>query len=144
MEIIEKLKKQLNNNPDICVRELIVSNKNVSLIFLKSTINKNLFVQSVISPLLDYSGEVTLDILQNSVLKVIEIKKIEEKDFATSLIQNNVLLFIDGENKALCFDIEEVPSRQPDEPPTSPTIQGPREGFTENIKTNNFNIRPNI
>ena len=44
MQIIESLKKELNNNPDIFVREIVVSNTNISMIFLKSTIDKQLFV----------------------------------------------------------------------------------------------------
>lgn len=144
MEIIEKLKKELNNNPDVLVREVKVSSKNISMIFLKSTTDKNLFVHSVISPLLDYKGEVTLDNLKNEVLKVSEIEEIEEKDFLEKILKNKVLLFVDGETKALCLDLELIPTRQPEEPPTSPTIQGPREGFTESIKTTISLIRKQI
>ena len=144
MEIIEKLKKELNNNPDVLVREVKVSSKNISMIFLKSTTDKNLFVHSVISPLLDYKGEVTLDNLKNEVLKVSEIEEIEEKDFLEKILKNKVLLFVDGETQALCLDLELIPTRQPEEPPTSPTIQGPREGFTESIKTTISLIRKQI
>lgn len=144
MEIIEKLKVQLNENPDILVREIVVSNKNISLIFLKSTIDKMLFVQSIISPLLDYKGEVTLDKLKKEVLKVVEIEEVEEKDFVKNILRNKVLLFIENQNKALSLDIEFLPGRQPEEPPTSPTIQGPREGFTESIKVTTALIRKHI
>ncbi len=144
MEIIDKIKKQLNNNPDILVREIIVSNKKISMIFLKSTIDKMLLVQSIISPLIDYKGEVTLDNLKNEVLKVIEIEKVTKKDFVKNVIRNKVLLFVEGENDALCLDVEYFPTRQPAEPPTSPTIQGPREGFTESVKTTIALIRKQL
>ena len=135
MKIIEDIKKQLNNNPDILERKLSVSGKDVYLLFIKSTVDKTLFVHSVISPLLDYSGEVSLDILSQSVIKAVEIEKIEKSQFTKSLLRNKVLLFIDGDQQALAIDMELLPTRQPSEPPTSPTIQGPREGFTESIKT---------
>ena len=144
MEIIEKIKTQLNNNPDILVREIIVSNKKVSMIFLKSTIDKMLLVQSIISPLIDYKGIVTLDNLKNEVLKVIEIEKITEEDFIKNVIRNKVLLFVEGEKEALSLDVEYFPTRQPAEPPTSPTIQGPREGFTESVKTTIALIRKQL
>ena len=135
MKIIEDIKKQLNNNPDILERKLSVSGKDVYLLFIKSTVDKTLFVHSVISPLLDYSGEVSLDILSQSVIKAVEIEKIEKSQFTKSLLRNKVLLFIDGDQQALAIDMELLPTRQPSEHPTSPTIQGPREGFTESIKT---------
>ncbi len=144
MEIIDKIKRQLNDNPDILVREIIVSNKKVSLIFLKSTIDKMLLVQSIISPLIDYKGEVTLNNLKNEVLKVIEIEKVKEIDFVKNVIRNKVLLFVEGEDDALSLDVEYFPTRQPSEPPTSPTIQGPREGFTESVKTTIALIRKQL
>ena len=144
MEIVEKIKMQINNNPDVLVRDFIISNKKISLIFLKSTIDKMLLVQSIISPLIDYKGEVTLDNLKNKVLKVIEIEKIKEKDFVKNVIRNKVLLFVEGESDALCLDVEFFPTRQPAEPPTSPTIQGPREGFTESVKTTIALIRKQL
>ena len=135
LEEIEKIKEQLNNNTDILVREIKVSNKTVSMIFYKSTIDKMLFVQSIISPLIEYSGEVTLQNLQEKVLKVIEVEKVKKEDFVKAVIRNKVLLFVEGEEDALGIDIEYLPTRQPEEPPTSPTIQGPRQGFTESVKT---------
>ncbi len=134
------IKKQLNSCPDLTVRELVVMQKKVTLIFLKSTIDKLLFVESVLSPILSYTGTITLDTLKNSVIKAIEVEKID-KDYTENIIRNKVLLFLDGENGALSIDLELLPSRQPSEPPTSPTIQGPREGFTESIKTNLALIR---
>ena len=103
MEILDKLKNQLNNNPDLLTREVIVSNKKISMIFLKSTIDKVLFVQSVISPLLDYKGEVTLENLKNKVLKVIEIEDVKQEDFVEKLVRNKVLLFVEGELYNLFF-----------------------------------------
>lgn len=135
MEILEKIKKQLNNNPDVTQRQFFIGGKNVYLLFIKSTIDKTLLVHSVITPLLDYSGEINLDILSSSVLRAAEIEEIEEDEFVKKLLRSKVLLFVEGEQKALAIDMEFFPTRQPSEPPTSPTIQGPREGFTESIKT---------
>ncbi len=145
MEIIEKIKKELNNNPDVLTKEIDSASKKISLIFLKSTIDKNLFLQCVISPLLEYCGEVNFELLKNKVLKVFEIEEVQEKDFITNILKNKVLLFIDdNEQSALCFDFEKIPSRVPEEPPTSPTIQGPRQGFTEDIKTTISLIRKRL
>lgn len=137
---IEKIKQELNSNPDICTRELVVSGENIYMIFIKSTLDKMLFVQSVLSPLMEYSGEISYQILKNQVLKTPEIE-IVENNFIDEIIKNKVLLFIGKQNIALSIDLEFVPTRNPEEPPTSPTINGPREGFTESVKTTTALIR---
>lgn len=142
--VLKEIKLKLNNNPDLLIREIIVSEKKISLIFLKSTIDKMLLVQSIISPLIDYHGEVTIDNLKNKVLKVIEIEKVSPKEYVKNILKNKVILFVEGESEALCIDVEYLPTRQPSEPPTSPTIQGPREGFTESVKTTIALIRKQL
>lgn len=137
---VEKIKQELYLNPDICTRELIVSGTNIYMIFIKSTIDKMLFVQSVLSPLMDYTGVVDCQTLKKQVLKTPEIE-IVEKNFIDEIIRNKVLLFIGNQNIALSIDLEFMPMRSPEEPPTSPTINGPREGFTESIKTTTAQIR---
>ena len=144
MQIVEDLKKQLNNNPDVFVREVTLNGTEVSMIFLKSTIDKSLFVQSVISPIMDYKDKITIDILRTQVLKVVEIEQVTKKDFIEKILMNKVLLFVDNGEVALCLDLEKIPTRTPEEPPTSPTIQGPRQGFTEDIKTTIALIRKQI
>ena len=137
---IEKIKNNLSENPDLCTRQLKVGGQDISMIFIKSTLDKMLFVHSVLSPLLEYKGEVSYEILQNQVIKAIEIELIEE-DYESNLLKNKILLFIEQQNKALSIDLELIPMRNPEEPPTSPTINGPREGFTESVKTTTALIR---
>ncbi|MBQ3494716.1 MAG: spore germination protein [Clostridia bacterium] len=139
-ENIEKIKKDLSNNPDVLVKTLECCGRQVNLVFLKSTVDKMLFVNSVLSPLVQAEGEIDYDILQNSILRAVEIEVVEI-DFVGEIIRNKTLLFLDNENKALSIDLEFLPLRSPEEPPTSPTINGPREGFTESIKTNTALIR---
>lgn len=140
-EIIEKVKKTLNENPDVCVRELFISGKKIDLIFLKSTVDKKLFSDGIISPLIDCKDEINLEIIQKSKIKSSEVELIEEEKFIDEILRNKVILIIEGEEKGLSIDIELLPTRPIGEPPTSPTIQGPREGFTESLKTTIAQIR---
>lgn len=142
LEKLKNIKHKLNDNPDITVRVLDCGDKQVGLIFFKSMIDKNLFINGLISPIMEYSGDVTIQILKTKVLKVVEVETITEMDkIVDELTKNKILIFVSGEKNCLSIDLESYPTRTPDEPPTSPTIQGPREGFTENIKTNTSLIR---
>lgn len=136
-ERLAKYKSELNDNFDIVCRFISVGNKKIGMIFLKSMIDKQIFVQGLMSPLMDYEGDtVTISDLKDDVLKMFEIEIVEEKDILTKIMSDNVLIFVDGEKNALAIDIEKTPVRSPSEPPTSSVIMGPREGFVEDVKTN--------
>ncbi|MDD4110448.1 MAG: spore germination protein [Clostridia bacterium] len=143
---VEDLREKLNNSCDVIIREIICGKKNLNAIFLKSTIDEELFINGILSPIIDFGSElngkelpqdINLDILINKVLKVRDVEKIEEDAEIMEKINNyNVLIFIEDEDSALAIDIADYPSRNPNEPPTSSVTKGPREGFVEDYKKN--------
>lgn len=58
------------------------------------------------------------------------------KDAIAEISDGNVVLFVDGEKDFLIIGLKNPPGRTVAEPPTQVVIKGPREGFTEDIKTN--------
>ena len=136
-------KSKLNNNFDVSSRTIMVGETKLGLLFIKSLMDKEVFVNSIMSPLLEFEGKnLNFEILENDVLKIFELEKIEtDKDVITKLTQNNLIIFIDGKKGAIATDMEKAPVRTPAEPPTSSVIMGPREGFVEDIKSNIALIR---
>ncbi len=57
-------------------------------------------------------------------------------DVFTQILDGKTVLFVDGYDTAVAIDNKKVESRAITEPPTSAVVKGPREGFTENIRTN--------
>ncbi len=53
-----------------------------------------------------------------------------------AVIKGKSVLLFDKSSVALAFDIKKYETRAVSEPPTSAVLKGPREGFTESIKTN--------
>lgn len=137
-KLIEKIKIKMKNNSDVAVKDVKVCNVDIQFVYLKSTTDKELLTVGVFSPIVSCEKEkVDLEIIKNEVLKVGEIEIVENfEDMVKEIIQNKVLLFIGDGEKCLSIDLEYFPSRQPSEPPTSAVIKGPREGFTESLKTN--------
>ena len=138
-ENLNYFKKQFNDNFDIVSRELTLNTTKIGILFNKSMIDKEVFVTAVLSPLMDYNKQekITSKKLSNDILKMFEINIAStDEDAITKLTENNVLIFVEGEKISLCLDLEKAPVRMPTEPPTSPVIRGPREGFVEDIKTN--------
>lgn len=65
-------------------------------------------------------------------------------DAVNEVLNGSALLVVDGEKKTLSFDIKKFDQRAVTEPPTSAVVKGPREGFTESIKTNLSLLRRRI
>ncbi|MBQ6019462.1 MAG: spore germination protein [Clostridia bacterium] len=62
----------------------------------------------------------------------------EAKD---ALLSGNLLFFIDGEERALCFGVQGYPKKSVEEPQTDMQEQGSREGFTDSFKDNAALVR---
>jgi spore germination protein KA/spore germination protein len=60
------------------------------------------------------------------------------------ILQGNVVIFLDGWDKAVCYEAKDMETRQVTEPETEPVVQGPREGTVENLLKNIGMIRTRI
>lgn len=140
-EILDRLKSSLSDDDDIVTRIMKIQDKELGIIYLKSTSDTKDIFLSVIAPLQKTTEELTLDNIFSKVILFPEIEKIEEDKILESVLKNKTVILVKGENGAIAIDCEMITSRPPSEPPTSANIYGPREGFNENIKTNISLIR---
>lgn len=145
-----KIQQLIKDNPDIVDRQIKCQGTTLHLLFLKSMINQDYFVNGILKPILDFNLDnkqqflentnnklVDYELLQNQILLTSSIEKNENiRDISTEVFRNKVLIFLENEQSFLSVDIEEYPVRLPTEPPTSAVVKGPREGFVEDIKTN--------
>lgn len=134
----QKIKKSLSNSSDVSVRNFVVAGKDVSLVFLKGIIDSNLFVEGIVSKLAKYDDQnVSLQTLKEKIICIKQIEQVStDKEICDAVLIGKVAVLLQDEQNALVVDIQKYPQRQPTEPPTSAVIQGPREGFTENIDSN--------
>ncbi|GBF34545.1 spore germination protein GerKA [Desulfocucumis palustris] len=83
-----------------------------------------------------------LEWLQNSAIPVSNVFETGNmENVVSSMLYGNVILFIDGQDKALVLDIKNWNSRQVSEPDSEILVRGPREGFVETLRTNTSLIR---
>lgn len=107
------------------------------LFFVQGASDANYISESIIKPLNECAADVTIDYIVESVVSVGEV--VEETDLdkaADEIMQGKCMMLVSGEKKILLFATDNFPGRSVDEPPTSSVLQGPREGFVENYKTN--------
>lgn len=140
---IEKIKKSFHMGCDFGERLLTKEQGTVGFVYLKSMVDNLLFSQSIYLPLEKFEGDLNATVLTNKVIQCNDVRQIQESEVVDCILKGGVvLIFQNGDY--LNVDIQKFPSRIPSEPPTSPVIQGPREGFVEDIKTNMTLLRRSI
>ena len=142
-EEIQKLKKQFNNSVDFAFRVYKKDGKKIGLIFLKSIIDQNLLSSAIYFPLQTYSMPLTFESVKN-IIKCADVKIIEKDNLIQDILDGKIIILTDFSDQILSVDLLKFPTRAPTEPPTSPVIQGPREGFVEDLQTNITLLRRRI
>lgn len=138
---IEECKMLLNESIDFANRFYEKDGQKVAMIFLKSITDQELLSQAIYMPMQMYKGKLSFENLQNEIIKCSDLKEIEEEKIIDEILAGKIILITNFSDKVLAVDLFKFPTRQPTEPPTSPVIQGPREGFVEDLQTNITLIR---
>ncbi|MGN0814696.1 MAG: spore germination protein [Candidatus Coproplasma sp.] len=143
-ERIEEIKKTLTS-PDVLAFEFVsLSGKKFAVMYLDGIADKNLLGELVVKPL----REVEMHANAEEVKSLLASPEVNDgKDFndaVSQILEGNAVLFIDGEEEFFTIGLKNPPGRAVAEPPTQITVKGPREGFTEDIKTNLGLVRKRI
>lgn len=133
---ILEFEKKLHNSIDVASRILTVGGVDVGFVYLKSITNNELFAQTVFDPISHFDGKISFEKLHEIVQANDVLIENDEKKAIEKILKGGVVVFLSNSDKFLIVDLLFFPSRTPSEPPTSSVIMGPREGFTEDIKTN--------
>ena len=133
---IKSVKSKLSSE-DILVFEFnSLSGKRFAAIYADGIADKQLLGELVIKPLRDAKEEDKPEDIKK-LLAAPEVKDGEKiEDAVKEVSDGNVVLFTDGEKDFFIIGLKNPPGRTVAEPPTQVAVKGPREGFTEDIKTN--------
>ncbi|WP_342046416.1 spore germination protein [Bacillus sp. OTU530] len=147
---IQELKTIFNRSSDIVYREFQVGGQKGTLIFLDGFVNIELIDSDVLKPLVEY-GKKQLNppelhfIKQLFLEQIITVAQISEgqkvQDIIDHVLSGDTVVLIDGVQQVLFISLQQWDKRSIEEPATEPVVRGPREGFTENLRTNTSLIR---
>lgn len=147
---------RLGNSEDIIVREFKIGpNPKTSVaVFYTDGLTDTVSVQKFImeSLLFEYKEEdiheeapPLLEQLKNLVLTVGELKEISDpEDLLVSLLSGNVILLLDGHTVGFDIGLKEWDNRGVTETSSESVVRGPKESFSEDIRTNTALIRRRI
>ncbi len=84
-------------------------------------------------------------LVKDRLISVGELKESRQLvELADNVLTGEMALFIDGQDKAFLLGIKKWDQRAVEEPATETVVQGPRDGFTESLRTNTSLIRRRI
>ena len=137
MNVKEKLKEfenKLNNSIDVANRTLSHDGDEIGFLYLKSITDQKLFSDNIFLPV-SSCEKFDMQTVKNAI-ETNDLSLAKEDEVVEKILSGMVVILLSKENDFLCVDIQDFLTRPPTEPPTSPVIMGPREGFTEDLKTN--------
>ncbi|MDD4816264.1 MAG: spore germination protein [Clostridia bacterium] len=151
-ENIDFLKKEMHNNADIVHKIIFVKNTKIGIFYVKTLIDEKLLSSIVFEPFTKClieevnSKSIVANILNTADMEVVENATTKKQDdqIILNILKGQVAIFVEGENSFILVDVKNFPARNPEEPPTSAVIYGPRVGFTESIETNLAMIRKKL
>jgi len=144
LQRVEDIKQELSNSSDMGSRIFKKDGQTLALLFLKSIINQELLSSAVYFPLQTFEKKFTIENINETILKCADVQEIQESEIINEILNGKVIILADFDEKVLSLDLYQVPVRLPSEPPTSPVLQGPREGFVEDYQTNMTLLRRRI
>ena len=138
---IEEYKNALNESSDFSSRLFVRGKQKIGMVFLKSITDQNLLAEAVYQPIQEFDDVFSITEIKDKVLQTAQVEEIKEKEALDNILNGKLILFSNFSKQILSVDLFSFPTRVPSEPPTSPVIQGPREGFVEDLQTNITLIR---
>lgn len=139
------LKEMFSNCSDIVFREIIISHQRKGLIvFVDGIIDSTQLSLNALKPLLQQytKTEASPDELEESGIYLTQLsRKDKYSEIIESIFSGNAALLVDGYAEALILNVIGGKRRGVEEPATEAAIRGPREGFSENLRTNTALLR---
>ncbi len=135
-QLFSRVKDALNNSSDIYSHVFERQGTKIGVICLKSMTDDKLFYDGVCRPIENFNGKINHQTLSQQIIGIKELSVLTEEEIADKVLNGYVVISTSDSKELLGVDILSYPTRVPAEPPTSQVIQGPREGFVEDIRTN--------
>ncbi len=149
------LKRLFGNSADIGFRELVIGKEQIPalLVFVDGLVDKNKINGHIMKSLMDIqyspavigSPAVCIAIIKKVFLEAGEVKEVTTiGGILDAILTGETVLIIDGAVKSLEIVTKGWETRNVSEPITEGVVRGPREGFTETLRTNTALLRRKI
>ncbi len=128
--------KALLGSDDIIFFDFEIGEASAFCVYVDSITDKELLGLEVIAPLIKNDPNKSVNYLAKKITLANVKTESKIQPAAEDALAGNAVIFIDGKNKAISVDLKKFEVRAISEPPTGLAVRGPRNGFTESIKSN--------
>ena len=136
--------KKILDAQDIIYFDFTTKKYSGFLVYVDSITDRESLGELVLRPLNEYYAPLNAEDICSKILSAnTEVEENLDNSIA-KILSGKTALFIYGLEKIILVDLKKFDSRSISEPPTSSVIKGPRDGFTESIKTNLSLLRRRI
>ena len=147
---LDFIRREMDAAPDLIIRPFSASSRRMAIVFLNgmvdnTTINRDLL--PVLMAALEPGQETQVEpaFIRDKILSMAEVDITSDLlAMLAAVLDGKVGLLVDGWNRALTISAQGYEKRAVAEPQTEAVVRGPREGFTENLRTNTTLIRRKI
>lgn len=152
---IDVIKETTGNSSDIIVRVIKMGQEadvTAAIIYTEGLVDdltvKDFLIESAMKDTNEQNLEnpkLALQVLKEKILPIGEVKELDcWEDLFADLMTGQTIILVDRVSKALTANTRGGEKRQISEPVTEISIRGPKDSFTETIRTNSALIRKRI
>ncbi|WP_101698594.1 spore germination protein [Clostridium minihomine] len=152
---LEYISKHLGNSGDVKIHRFFIGNERrckAALLFIDGLVNQQIISDGILFPImaLDYSvtpsrGQDRINQLREKIVCSGDTQMYAKLSQAVAgILSGDTALLVDGCTTGLGVSTKGWDKRSVTEPETESVVRGPREGFTENFRTNTSLLRRKI
>ncbi|WP_340021664.1 spore germination protein [Paenibacillus sp. FSL K6-1096] len=150
---LDEISRRIGDSPDIVIRHLrneALAPLALAFIYIDGLVNADAVNQTVLQPLMDketqggegHSAETAFRQVKDHLLPVGSVKESTTLEVLLNLLfEGYTLILFEGLQAALAADTAGWEKRSINEPTSQGVIRGPKEGFTENLRTGTAMLR---
>ncbi len=154
---LQSIRQILGKSNDVKIHEFRFGKEGEyggALVFIDGLVNSGFITEGILKPVLSFRlldslpADKPADAFEEIQRTVLCTAEMEEKEALSELIagclSGNTIFLMDGIAKGILVSTKGWDKRGVTEPQTESVIRGPREGFTENLRTNTALVRRKI
>lgn len=153
---VDALRTIMAGNSDFVLRQFAIGPEGklqAAVAYLDGMTDSDMLHKTVLKPLMNNQntavngpdGSVSFDHIVNSLLVAADLRIVEDyKQIMSGLLYGDAVVLVDGHKKALLVSIKGFNTRAVSEPVSEGLVRGPREGFTESLRTNTVLVRRRV
>ncbi|MBU3570184.1 spore germination protein [Priestia aryabhattai] len=152
---IERLLNELGNSSDVSFRMVespYQETLKAAVIHLDGLADENIINENIMTPLIQLLKEsnqvVTVKEIEEQLPQMLTVSQLTIKEnwheFVSAVLTGDTVILLNGSSKIFIGNTKKLQSRAVTEPTSQTVVRGPKDSFTENLRTNTSLIRARI